>query len=89
MWSATWPKEVRKMAEDFLQKYIHLTVGSMELAANHSILQIVDVCTEYEKEEKLMKLLNEMSQDKTQKTIIFCQTKRKVDTITRTMRRSG
>jgi len=89
MWSATWPREVRKMAEDFLGRYIHLTVGSTDLAANHNILQIVDVCSEYEKEQKLMKLLNEMSQDKTQKTIIFCQTKRKTDNITRTMRRSG
>merc|ERR1719431_469391 len=89
MWSATWPKEVRKLAGDFLRDYIQLTVGSQELSANHNILQIVDVCTEGEKEEKLMRLLNEMSQSKTEKTIIFCQTKRKVDNITRIMRRSG
>jgi len=89
MWSATWPKEVRKLAGDFLQSYVHLTVGSTDLSANHNILQIVDVCTEMEKEEKLMKLLNEMSQNKTEKTIVFCQTKRKVDSITRLMRRSG
>lgn len=89
MWSATWPKEVRKLAGDFLRDYIQLTVGSQELSANHNILQIVDVCMEGEKEEKLMRLLNEMSQSKTEKTIIFCQTKRKVDNITRIMRRSG
>jgi len=89
MWSATWPREVRKLAEDFQTSPIQLNVGSQDLAANHNILQIVDVCQEYEKEEKMMKLLNEMSQHKTEKTIVFCQTKKKVDTITRTMRRSG
>lgn len=53
MWSATWPKEVRALAEDFLHKrYIHLTVGSLELAANHDITQHILVCDEEAKEDK-------------------------------------
>lgn len=52
MWSATWPKEVKALAEEFLRDYIQINVGSLQLAANHNILQIVDVCQEYEKEEK-------------------------------------
>ena len=53
MWSATWPKEVRTLAEDFLhKKYIQLNVGSLTLAANHNIKQHVEVCTEDEKENK-------------------------------------
>ncbi|XP_018017594.1 ATP-dependent RNA helicase dbp2 [Hyalella azteca] len=89
MWSATWPREVRKLAEDFLKDYTQLNVGSMDLSANHNILQIVDVCRDADKENKLMKLLNEMTQEKTHRTIIFCQTKKKVDSVTRGMRRSG
>lgn len=54
MWSATWPKEVRNLAEDFLKDYIQLNVGSLSLAANHNILQIVDVCQEIEKDTKLV-----------------------------------
>nr|KAF6460535.1 hypothetical protein HJG59_011449 [Molossus molossus] len=27
MWSATWPKEVRQLAEDFLKDYIHINIG--------------------------------------------------------------
>jgi hypothetical protein len=27
-------------------------VGSLQLSANHNILQIIDVCQEYEKEQK-------------------------------------
>ena len=41
MWSATWPKEVRQLAEDFLKDYIHINIGALELSANHNILQIV------------------------------------------------
>lgn len=52
MWSATWPKEVQALAEDFLTDYIQLNIGSLQLSANHNILQIVDVCQEYEKENK-------------------------------------
>lgn len=52
MWSATWPKEVRKLAQDFLNNYVQINIGSLQLSANHNILQIVDVCQEHEKETK-------------------------------------
>lgn len=52
MWSATWPKEVRQLAEDFLKDYVQINVGALELSANHNILQIVDVCMENEKDHK-------------------------------------
>merc|ERR1719242_1124149 len=32
MWSATWPKEVRNMANDFLKDFYQVTVGSLELS---------------------------------------------------------
>lgn len=52
MWSATWPKEVKNLAEDFLKDYAQINVGSLQLSANHNILQIIDVCQDYEKENK-------------------------------------
>ncbi|MEQ2194453.1 putative ATP-dependent RNA helicase ddx5, partial [Xenoophorus captivus] len=52
MWSATWPKEVRQLAEDFLKDYVQINVGALQLSANHNILQIVDVCNDLEKEDK-------------------------------------
>lgn len=52
MWSATWPKEVRNLAEEFLKDYVQINIGSLQLAANHNILQIVDVCQEHEKSDK-------------------------------------
>ncbi|KAK8381100.1 hypothetical protein O3P69_008172 [Scylla paramamosain] len=89
MWSATWPKEVRNLAEDFLKDYIQLNVGSLSLAANHNILQIVDVCQEIEKDTKLRQLLEEIMAEKESKIIVFAETKRKVDDLTRRMRREG
>ncbi|GIX75862.1 probable ATP-dependent RNA helicase DDX5 [Caerostris extrusa] len=53
MWSATWPKEVRALAEDFLKEYVQINIGALQLCANHNITQIIDVCEEQEKENKL------------------------------------
>lgn len=89
MWSATWPKEVRALAEDFLKDYVQINIGALQLCANHNITQIIDVCEEHEKENKLFKLLEEIMAEKDNKTIIFAETKRKVDELTRRMRRDG
>uniref|UniRef100_A0AAY4DG53 RNA helicase n=1 Tax=Denticeps clupeoides TaxID=299321 RepID=A0AAY4DG53_9TELE len=89
MWSATWPKEVRQLAEDFLRDYVQINVGALELSANHNILQIVDVCSENEKENKLLQLMEEIMAEKENKTIIFVETKKRCDDLTRRMRRDG
>lgn len=89
MWSATWPKEVQRLAEDFLTDYIHINIGSQTLHANHNILQIVDVCEEYQKEQKLARLLEEIGCEPHNKILIFVETKRKCDELTRLMRKDG
>ncbi|XP_011476809.1 probable ATP-dependent RNA helicase DDX17 isoform X1 [Oryzias latipes] len=89
MWSATWPKEVRQLAEDFLKEYVQINIGALELSANHNILQIVDVCTESEKDQKLIQLMEEIMAEKENKTIIFVETKKRCDDLTRRMRRDG
>eukprot|EP00058_Branchiostoma_floridae_P013817 XP_002599305.1 hypothetical protein BRAFLDRAFT_64339 [Branchiostoma floridae] len=161
MWSATWPKEVRQLAEEFLHEYIQVNIGALSLCANHNILQIIDVvhehekdhnsvheyiqvnigalslcanhnilqiidvvhehekdhnsiheyiqvnigalslCAnhnilqiidvvhEHEKDHKLIRLLEEIMGEKENKTIIFVETKRRVDDLTRRMRRDG
>jgi len=89
MWSATWPKDVRRLAEEFLVDPTQLNVGSLDLSANHNILQIVDVCEGHEKFSKLFRLLEEIMAEKENKTIIFTETKRGSDELTRQMRREG
>jgi ATP-dependent RNA helicase DDX5/DBP2 len=41
MWSATRPHEVQQLACDFLKNYYQVTVGSLDLAANKDIKQLV------------------------------------------------
>lgn len=91
MWSATWPKEVRKLAEDFLCDYIQVNIGSMELSANHNIQQIVQVCHENDKQSILKNLLETIydSAEHPGKIIIFTQTKRRVELIANFIRSFG
>lgn len=89
MFSATWPKEVKNLAEEFLQDYIQINIGSLNLSANHNIIQIIDVCDETEKEGKLIKILSDISAENDRKTIVFVETKRRADEITRAINRRG
>jgi len=90
MWSATWPREVQQLANDFLHhSYIHINIGASELSANHNILQIVDVCEDWQKEDKLARLLDEIGCEQGAKILVFVETKRKADELTRLMRKDG
>lgn len=90
MFSATWPKEVRALAEDFLKTYVQINIGALQLTANHNITQIIDVCEEMDKMPKLMQLLSEIRQESPMnKTIIFAETKKKVDDVTKQLRSRG
>ncbi|CAF0815449.1 unnamed protein product [Adineta steineri] len=89
MFSATWPKEVQKLASDFMTNASHITLGKAILNANQNIHQIVDVCEEREKEQKLIKVLAAVMRDQDCKVIIFAQTKKRVDDIFYTIKRLG
>lgn len=90
MWSATWPKEVRQLAEEYLDDYIQINIGSLELSANHNIKQVVEVVQDYEKEARLITLLKEFGKTGGNfKAIVFVETKKKVDDIVRVIKRDG
>ncbi|XP_055312953.1 uncharacterized protein LOC129574671 isoform X6 [Sitodiplosis mosellana] len=89
MWSATWPKEVQALAEDFLGDYIMIRVGSLSLAANHNIRQIIQICQEEEKEQRIIKLLKDIAADRNNKIIVFVETKKKVEDVLKLIRREN
>ncbi|MCJ1438990.1 ATP-dependent RNA helicase dbp2 [Xylographa pallens] len=89
MWSATWPKDVRQLASDYLNDYIQVNIGSMDLSANHRITQVVEIVSEFEKREKMTKHLERIMDDKDNKILIFTGTKRVADDITRFLRQDG
>ena len=76
MFSATWPKDVRELAQDFLVDPVHMVIGSSELTTNSSIKQIVEKVEEFEKLSKCVAFLEE---HKEKKVIIFTRTKKAAD----------
>ena len=88
MFSATWPKEVQRLANDYLHDFMQVTIGSLDLSANTNITQVVEVCSEFEKRGKLVKHLEMVSQ-KNGKVLIFVGTKRVADDLTKYLRQDG
>jgi ATP-dependent RNA helicase DDX5/DBP2 len=89
MWSATWPKEVRQLASDYQHDFIQVNIGSMDLSANHRITQIVEVMSEMEKRDRMIKHMEQVMENKENKILIFTGTKRVADEITRFLRQDG
>jgi len=89
MWSATWPVEIRKLAREFLDEYVQVNVGSLELSANHNITQIVQVCNEEEKTEKFLEFLEGDQDIANSKTLIFVETKRRADHLAEILNNKG
>ena len=90
MLSATWPRNVQRLTQDFLNKnYVHINVGSMELSANHNIHQIIDVCEERSKDRKMEKILGEIGLEGDTKIIVFVERKRKAEDLTSWMKQGG
>ncbi|KAF8563872.1 hypothetical protein P879_10685 [Paragonimus westermani] len=83
MWSATWPREVKALAEDFLYDYIQINIGSTKLSANHNIRQHVEILRESDKFPRLVSLLRSFG---SARVLIFAETKRRTDDICNKLR---
>ncbi|TPX43418.1 hypothetical protein SeMB42_g04731 [Synchytrium endobioticum] len=90
MWSATWPKEVERLARDYQKEFIQVNIGSLELSASHNVTQIVELIHEMEKKTMLLQLLDKIDREPgVNKTLIFTGTKRVADDLTLNLRRDG
>ncbi|KAJ0172177.1 hypothetical protein K1T71_012150 [Dendrolimus kikuchii] len=70
MTSATWPAGVRRLAESYMKDPIQVNVGSLDLAAVHTVTQRIMFVEEDDKENALFEFLHNM--DSNDKVIIFC-----------------
>jgi len=87
LWSATWPKDVQAIAREFLKSPYEVIIGSPDLKANHNISQNFEFIADHEKYHKLTRLLErEMDGNR---ILIFCETKRGCDAVTRQLRLDG
>ncbi|KAI8827252.1 P-loop containing nucleoside triphosphate hydrolase protein [Fimicolochytrium jonesii] len=89
MWSATWPKEVQNLAHDYLKDYLQVNVGSLSLSASHNVRQLFEVCTNYEKRPKLLRILGTPHQAHHTKVLVFTSTKRMADEVNDYLQQSG
>eukprot|EP00039_Didymoeca_costata_P013428 m.203796 g.203796 ORF g.203796 m.203796 type:complete len:359 (-) comp15768_c0_seq12:182-1258(-) len=85
-YTATWPKEVRRIASEFLNNPVVIYVGDCDdLRANQDITQIVHVVRDLRRKDDL---LNEIITKEGQgaRILIFCSTKRMCDQLERNLR---
>merc|ERR1719443_1170978 len=87
MFTATWPKEVRDLAWDFLWDPIEIRVGDADsMKANEDIDQVVEVCRdEREKEQRLIDLVRMC----TDQTLVFTATKKGCENVGNILYRAG
>ena len=88
MWSATWPKGIQGLARDFLKDYIQVSIGGLELRVSKNVSQTVHVMRDdYEKWRKLNEIMKGVRDG--ERTLIFAETKRGCDNLTRRLRSDG
>lgn len=88
MWSATWPKEIQGLANDYLGEYYQVTVGSLDLTANKDVTQIIETCEDKDKYRNLLRYLRENHSPK-DRCLVFVETKKGCDMLTRSLRADG
>jgi len=88
MWSATWPRDVQNLARDYLRDYYQVTVGSLDLAGNKDVTQMVEVCSDQDKYRNLLRYLRENLTGK-DRVLVFVETKKGCDMLTRSLRMDG
>jgi len=92
--TATWPQSIRRMASEFLKDPYQVQIGNRdELKGNQDIVQMVKICTNYNKSQVLNDVLRQAGvsdrNNSQSKGLVFCSTKRMCDQIADQLRRGG
>lgn len=53
MTSATWPPGVRRLAQSYMSNPIQIFVGSLDLAATHTVTQMIEIMDDESKWERV------------------------------------
>ncbi|KAF1797666.1 P-loop containing nucleoside triphosphate hydrolase protein [Mucor lusitanicus] len=79
MFSATFPDNIQKLASDFMNEYVFLSVGRVG-ATSENITQKIELVRDEEKRPRLLEILTQ-EKDSQGLTLIFTETKRMADTV--------
>ena len=74
----------QELAEDFLNDYTFLNIGSIELSANKNITQEIVFCDQF---AKLNTFLDKVESLDSNKMLVFAETKKSVDFLERALRK--
>ncbi|KAI9911152.1 hypothetical protein PsorP6_009429 [Peronosclerospora sorghi] len=85
LFSATFPREIQRLASDFLRDYIFLTVGRVG-SASKDVKQTVEYIEQYDKEDYLVRFLNQVQDGL---ILVFVETKRGADFLEDMLCREG
>lgn len=90
MFSATWPTEVHQLANEFMDPNpIKVVVGSEDLAANHDVMQIVEVLDEWSRDNRLLSLLEKYHESQKNRVIVFVLYQKEADRVERMLQGKG
>ena len=88
MFSATFPKQIQKLAQDFLDDYIFITIGKAGSTCDTIDQRIIWV-EEHLKNDAILDVLDEYKEDGLIKGVIFVETKRGADILEDHLYRHG
>ncbi|CAN1857439.1 DEAD-box ATP-dependent RNA helicase 5 [Linum perenne] len=92
MFSATWPLDVHKLAEEHMDPNpVKVVVGSEDTAANHDVMQIVEVVDDRLRDDRLLALLEKYhkTQNFRNRVIVFALYQKEAERLEGMLRRSG
>jgi ATP-dependent RNA helicase DBP3 len=89
MFSATWPVAIQSLAHEFLKTPVRVIVGSTNLAASHTVTQVVEVVDPKDKESRLHSLLCNYHKSRKNRVLVFCLYKKEAARVETFLARKG
>ncbi|CAI9095212.1 OLC1v1031099C1 [Oldenlandia corymbosa var. corymbosa] len=90
MFSATWPLPVHQLSQEFMDPHpIKVVVGSEDLAANHDVMQIVEVLDDRARDERLTNLLEKYHKSRKNRVLVFVLYKKEASRVENMLLRRG
>ncbi|XP_057480719.1 DEAD-box ATP-dependent RNA helicase 5 [Actinidia eriantha] len=90
MFSATWPLPVHQLAQEFMDPNpVKVVVGSEDLAANHDVMQIVEVLEDRSRDERLVSLLEKYHKSQRNRVLVFVLYKKEAARVENMLQRRG
>jgi ATP-dependent RNA helicase DBP3 len=90
MFSATWPFAVHQLAQEFMDPNpIKVVVGSEDLAANHDVMQIVEVLDDRARDSRLVALLDKYHRAQSNRVLIFVLYKKEAGRVEAMLNKRG